>query len=78
MEAISNAGSAIGILARDGVVLVGEKKVNSKLFHTSRSTEKMYKIEDEKKSCLLPSVIYILLNKNNNNTLMVPFFRSCS
>ncbi|RRT36401.1 hypothetical protein B296_00037348 [Ensete ventricosum] len=46
MEAIGNAGAAIGILARDGVVLVGEKKVTSKLLQTSRSTEKMYKIDD--------------------------------
>ena len=46
MEAIGNAGSAIGILSRDGVVLVGEKKVTSKLLQTSRSTEKMYKIDD--------------------------------
>ncbi|URE09011.1 hypothetical protein MUK42_04420, partial [Musa troglodytarum] len=46
MEAIGNAGAAIGILAHDGVVLVGEKKVTSKLLQTSRSTEKMYKIDD--------------------------------
>ncbi|PHU05036.1 Proteasome subunit alpha type-4 [Capsicum chinense] len=46
MEAIGNAGSAIGILAKDGVVLVGEKKVTSKLLQTSTSTEKMYKIDD--------------------------------
>ncbi|KAL2555167.1 putative proteasome subunit alpha type-4-B [Forsythia ovata] len=46
MEAIGNAGSAIGILSKDGVVLVGEKKVTSKLLQTSASTEKMYKIDD--------------------------------
>ncbi|KAL9286907.1 putative proteasome subunit alpha type-4-B [Arabidopsis thaliana] len=46
MEAIGNAGSAIGILAKDGVVLVGEKKVTSKLLQTSSSMEKMYKIDD--------------------------------
>lgn len=45
MEAIGNAGSAIGILSKDGVVLVGEK-VTSKLLQTSTSTEKMYKIDD--------------------------------
>ncbi|KAI9160380.1 hypothetical protein LWI28_007625 [Acer negundo] len=45
MEAIGNAGSTIGILAKDGIVLVGEKKVTSKLLQTS-STEKMYKIDD--------------------------------
>ncbi|KAL7241612.1 hypothetical protein ACSBR1_014248 [Camellia fascicularis] len=46
MEAIRNAGTAIGILSKDGVVLVGEKKVTSKLLQTSTSTEKMYKIDD--------------------------------
>ncbi|KAG6395900.1 hypothetical protein SASPL_142033 [Salvia splendens] len=46
MEAIGNAGSAIGILSKDGVILVGEKKVTSKLLQTSASTEKMYKIDD--------------------------------
>ncbi|XP_058096294.1 proteasome subunit alpha type-4 [Magnolia sinica] len=45
MEAIGNAGTAIGILSTDGVVLIGEKKVTSKLLQTSRSTEKMYKID---------------------------------
>jgi 20S proteasome subunit alpha 3 len=40
MEAI-----ALGILVADGVVLVGEKKVTSKLLQTSRSAEKMYKID---------------------------------
>lgn len=31
MEAISNAGSALGVLARDGVVLAAEKKITSKV-----------------------------------------------
>lgn len=31
MEAISNAGSCIGILAKDGVVLAGEKRITSKV-----------------------------------------------
>eukprot|EP01018_Ginkgo_biloba_P040307 Gb_22754 [translate_table: standard] len=46
MEAIGNAGAALGVLAKDGVVLVGEKRVTSKLLQTSKSTEKMYKIDD--------------------------------
>ncbi|VVA27817.1 PREDICTED: proteasome [Prunus dulcis] len=46
MEAIGNAGTAIGILSKDGVILVGEKKVTSKLLHSTTSTEKMYKIDD--------------------------------
>ena len=46
MEAIGIIGSAIGILAKDGVQLVGEKKVISKLVETSTSVEKMYKIYD--------------------------------
>ncbi|KAK8961884.1 Proteasome subunit alpha type-4 [Platanthera guangdongensis] len=34
------------MLATDGVVLVGEIKVTSKLLHASKSSEKMYKIDD--------------------------------
>ena len=30
MEAIGNAGSAVGILAKDGVVLAAEKRITSK------------------------------------------------
>ncbi|KAJ3699000.1 hypothetical protein LUZ61_002705 [Rhynchospora tenuis] len=56
MEAIGNAGSAIGILANDGVVLVGEKKVTSKLLQTSKSTEKMYKIDDHL-SCAVAGIM---------------------
>jgi 20S proteasome subunit alpha 3 len=33
MEAISNAGAAIGMLCTDGVVLVAEKKITSKVRH---------------------------------------------
>jgi len=46
MEAISHAGSAIGILAEDGVVLAAEKKISSKLLEPSISSEKMYKIDN--------------------------------
>ncbi|KAL6553122.1 protein with putative role during mitosis [Orobanche gracilis] len=56
MEAIGNAGSAIGILSKDGVVLVGEKKVTSKLLQTSASTEKMYKIDDHV-SCAVAGIM---------------------
>lgn len=31
MEAISNAGSCVGVLAKDGVVLAAEKKITSKV-----------------------------------------------
>uniref|UniRef100_A0A0E0L8D2 Proteasome subunit alpha type n=1 Tax=Oryza punctata TaxID=4537 RepID=A0A0E0L8D2_ORYPU len=64
MEAIGNAGSALGVLAADGVVLVGEKKVTSKLLQTSRSAEKMYKI-DSHLACAVAGIMSdanILLN----------------
>lgn len=46
MEAISQAGSAVGILAKDGVVLAAEKRITSKLLDIGKSTEKMYKVDD--------------------------------
>lgn len=46
MEAISLAGAAVGILAKDGIVLAAEKRITSKLLDIRKSTEKMYKIDD--------------------------------
>ncbi|KAJ3341317.1 hypothetical protein HDU93_005287, partial [Gonapodya sp. JEL0774] len=46
MEAISHAGTALGVLARDGVVLAAEKKTASKLLDTGSGLvgeEKIYK-----------------------------------
>ena len=48
MEAISHAGTAIGILGSDGVVLAAEKKISSKLLEPAKSSEKMYTIPDPK------------------------------
>ena len=45
MEAISHAGTAIGILASDGIVLAAEKKLSSKLLEPTKSSEKMYMID---------------------------------
>ncbi|KAI8068599.1 nucleophile aminohydrolase [Gongronella butleri] len=46
MEAISLAGIALGILAKDGIVLAAEKKVTSKLLEQSSTSEKIYKLND--------------------------------
>jgi len=46
MEAISQAGAAVGILASDGIVLAAEKRITSKLLDIRQATEKMYKIDD--------------------------------
>mmetsp|Transcript_8493 Transcript_8493/g.11679 ORF Transcript_8493/g.11679 Transcript_8493/m.11679 type:complete len:252 (-) Transcript_8493:215-970(-) len=46
MEAISKAGSAVAILASDGVLLAAEKRITSKLLDIRGLAEKMYKIDD--------------------------------
>ena len=46
MEAISHAGTAIGILATDGVVLAAEKRVVSKLLEKTELQEKIYSIQE--------------------------------
>lgn len=45
MEAIGNAGAAVGVLSNEGVVLAAEKKTTSKLLDTGKRSEKMYKID---------------------------------
>jgi len=47
MEAINNAGSTIGVLTKDGVILAGEKKTTSKLLDMSKQSEKLFKIDDQ-------------------------------
>jgi len=46
MEAISHAGSSVGILTSEGIVLAAEKKVTSKLLESGTKTEKLYKIDE--------------------------------
>lgn len=45
MEAISHAGTALGILAKDGIVLAAEKTVTSKLLE-QLNHEKIYRITE--------------------------------
>jgi 20S proteasome alpha/beta subunit len=46
VAAIDHAAPAVGVLAKDGIVIAGEKKVLSKLLAPPRSSEKMAKIDD--------------------------------
>lgn len=46
LEAISHAGTAIGILAKDGIVLAAERKVTSKLLEQDTSAEKIYTLNE--------------------------------
>jgi len=55
MEAILQAGSAVGILAKDGIVLAAEKRNTSKLLDIRKATEKMYKI-DEHLACAVAGI----------------------
>ena len=48
MEAISHAGTVIGVLATDGVVLAAEKRVTGKLLDLSASKEGGYGGSGEK------------------------------
>merc|ERR1719353_993217 len=55
MEAINHAGTAMGILASDGIVLAAEKKLTSKLLEPTKMSEKMYMI-DEHVACAVAGI----------------------
>jgi len=57
MEAISHAGTVVGILATDGVVLAGEKRVTSKLLDLSVAKDGGYGGSGEKIFLLNSNVI---------------------
>lgn len=44
IEAINNAGTCVGILAKDGIVMASEKKVTSGLLAPSKTSEKTYRL----------------------------------
>lgn len=44
IEAINNAGTCVGILAKDGIVMASERKVTSGLLAPSKTSEKTYKL----------------------------------
>lgn len=46
MEAISHAGTCLGILASDGVLLAAEKKSTTKLLDSTTDSEKIYKLHE--------------------------------
>jgi 20S proteasome subunit alpha 3 len=51
LEAISHAGTALGILAQDGIVLAAERKVTSKLLEQDTSAEKLYILNECVTAC---------------------------
>jgi 20S proteasome subunit alpha 3 len=65
MEAINLAGSTVGVLAEDGVVLAGEKKTTSKLLDQAKQHEKLFQIDDAMfcATAGIPSDANILINK---------------
>lgn len=46
MEAISHAGTSIGILGSDGIILAAEKRITSKLLDPRQSMEKIFHISE--------------------------------
>lgn len=47
MEAISHAGTCLGIVCTDGILLAAERKVSSALLDQSKSQEKIFPISDD-------------------------------
>ena len=46
MESINHAGTCIGILASDGVLLAAEKKAPSKLLDPASTSEKVFHVNE--------------------------------
>lgn len=46
LEAISHAGTSLGILANDGIILAAEKRNTNKLLDELNYSEKIYKLNE--------------------------------
>merc|ERR1712168_458488 len=47
MEAIVNAGTCLGILAKDGILLAAEKRITNKMLDKVSYSEKIYKLNED-------------------------------
>ena len=70
MEAISHAGTVLGVLAKDGVVLAAEKKVTGKLLDLSSAKEGGYGGSGEK-IFLLNSCVFLFFFLNNSSGFLL-------
>ncbi len=70
MEAISRAGTVLGVLAKDGVVLAAEKKVTGKLLDLTGVKEGGYGGSGEK-IYLLNSCVHTILSAIANHLILV-------
>jgi len=52
IEAINNAGTCVGILASDGIVLASERRITSPLLAPSKVSEKTYRISGHAAACV--------------------------
>lgn len=46
MEAIGHAGTCLGVVASDGIVLAAEKRITNKLLDDVFVSDKIYKIDE--------------------------------
>jgi len=65
MDAINMAGATVGVLAKDGVILAGEKKTTSKLLDQGKQHEKLFQIDEYTFSAVagITSDANVLVNK---------------
>lgn len=68
MEAISHAGTVLGVLAKDGIVLAAEKKVTGKLLDLSSAKQGGYGGSGEKifllNSCVITNTLTSISSLN--------------
>ena len=75
MEAISHAGTCLGVLASNGVVLAAEKKIASKLLEHTRSSEKIFILNE-----LVFLILILIINfyfKKKKKTLTFQTYLIC-
>jgi len=78
MEAISHAGTVLGVLAKDGVVLAAEKKVTGKLLDLSSAKEGGYGGSGEKIFLLNSNVIGGVAGLTADANSLVNFARTAA
>ena len=74
MEAINNAGSTVGVLCPEGIVIGAERKQTSKLLERAKYSEKMYQIDSHLVCAAAGLTAEDTLSAEDFGLLVYPFY----
>lgn len=78
LEAINHAGTVIGILTSNGIVLLAERKISNKLLETNNNNSSSFSTFNEKIYTINDSTISAVAGLNSDASILINYIRLAS